>query len=219
MQRKILLFILILFLPFLSHASELHFGGKIGFRSGLSFQADATLSKLAKGFPFQIRGSAAYTSLDPGKPLAARRVFINNATNGTPEETSWMWDVRLDMLYPVKWFSLKEAYFFAGPRYSWFTGRFDFVGGNEDFDIYCDSWGLGAGLESHYSISKKVDLVLSAGLDYFITDYLHGHDTTYSSDGEIVNGRENYTYDDADEAINQPTFVPSFTIGVNYFFD
>jgi len=45
---------------------------------------------------------------------------------------------------------------------------------------------------------------------------MHGHDTTYYSDGETVNGREDYTYDDADEAINQPKVVPNISIGINY---
>jgi len=126
---------MVLLIPFAINATDLHLGTDIGFRSGFSFQVKSTVSNLAKGFPFQIRATAAYTWLDPGKPLAARRVFINNNTNGTPEEDGWFWDTRLDILYRVNWFSLKNAYFFAGPRYSWFTGRFDFVGGNEDLDF------------------------------------------------------------------------------------
>lgn len=158
----------------------------------------------------------SYNSTDPDKAWAARRIFINNNTGGTPEKNGWFWDTRLDFLYPVHWLSLKRAYFYAGPRYTWFTGRFEFVGGNEDFDVYSDAWGLGAGLEAHFAINNKIDFVLGAGLDFYSTDHMHGHDTTYYSDGETVNGREDYTYDDADEAINQPKFVPTISIGINY---
>lgn len=209
---------ILLLLPLLTNAGNLHIGADIGFRSGLSLQANGVFSNFAKGFPFKVRAAVSYTSLDPGKPLAARHIFINNNSNGTPEKEGWIWDTRLDFLYPVKWFSLKNAYFFAGPRYSWFTGRFDFVGGNEDFDIISEAWGIGAGLQTHYAINNKIDLVLCAGLDYYITDHMHGHDTTYYADGEIVNGREDYTYDDANDAINQPTLVPNISIGINYLF-
>ncbi len=215
MQRE-LKYILIFIFPVFLTAANLDLGGDIGYRSGFSLQVESTVSHISPHFPFKLRLAGAYTSLDPGNPAAARRIFINNATNGTPEESGWMWDVRFDVLYQVDWFSLKDAWFFAGPRYSWFTGRFDFVGGNEDFDIYCDQWGLGAGLQTNFALSRKLNLVFSAGLDYFITEYLHGHDTTYHSNGEIYNGRENYNFNDADEAINQPTFVPKISIGFSY---
>jgi hypothetical protein len=208
--------LLVILVPLFVNAGDVYLGTDIGFRSGLSFQLNGTATNIAAGFPLQLRFAAAYTSLDPGTPLAARRVFINNNTNGTPEKKGWMWDLRFDLLYKVKWFSLKDAYFYAGPRYSWFTARFDFVGGNEDFDIYSDQWGFGVGLESRMKIGKKVQLVLNGGLDYFFTDFLHGHDTSYYSDGEIINGREDYTYDDADDAVNQPKMVPKISIGINY---
>jgi hypothetical protein len=213
-------FILLLFIiPVSIYAGKLHIGGDIGYRSGLSFQAKGIISGLSKDLPFQLRMAASYTAVDPGNALDARHIFINNNSNGTPEKEGQVWDIRLDFLYPVNWFSLKNAYFFAGPRYSWFTGRFDFVGGNEDFEIYSDSWGLGAGLETQYAINNKINLVLSAGLDFYHTDHMHGHDTTYYSDGETVNGREDYTYQDADKAVNQPKFVPNISIGINYLID
>ena len=43
-----------------------------------------------------------------------------------------------------------------------------------------------------------------------------GHDTTYSPDGTNINPRHNYTYDDADEAINNPKFEINGLIGLNY---
>jgi len=215
MQKRCQLIVLFL-IPVFIYGGNLHVGADIGYRSGLSFQARTILSNLSRDVPFKLRLAATYSSIDPGKSLDARHIFINNNSNGTPEKEGWVWDVRFDFLYPVNWFSLKNAYFFAGPRYSWFTGRFDFVGGNEDFDIYSDAWGLGAGLETHYPLSKKINLVISAGLDFYHSDHMHGHDTTYYSDGETVNGREDYTYDDADEAINQPKVVPNISIGINY---
>ncbi len=216
MLQKLKYILLIILLPFLANAGNFHLQGDIGYRSGLSLQMGVMVSHFAKNFPLKFRIAGAYTSLDPGNPLAARRIFINNATNGTPEKSGRAVDLRFDLLYKVKWFALQNAYFFAGPRYSTFTATFDFVGGNEDFDINCDQWGFGAGLETNYAISNKINMVLSAGLDYFITDFIHGHDTTYYTNGEIYNGRENFTYNDADQAINQPKLLPKISIGFSY---
>jgi hypothetical protein len=38
----------------------------------------------------------AYTNMNPGNPADARKIFINDATNGDPEKSGWMWDVRFD---------------------------------------------------------------------------------------------------------------------------
>ena len=216
MIKVIKLIVLIFCIPAFMYAGNLHVGADVGYRNGLSFKAQGLISNLSKDIPFKMRLAATYSVVDPGNALDARHIFINNNSNGTPEKDGRVWDIRLDLLFPVSWFSMKNAYFFAGPRYSWFTGQFDFVNGNEDFEIYSDAWGIGGGLETHYAINTKIILVLSAGLDYYVTDHMHGHDTTYYSDGETVNGREDYTFDDADKAINQPKFVPSISIGINY---
>ena len=216
MKRILVIVLRMLIVPFTLQAGNLHIGGDLGYRSGLNLSVNGTIADLAKGFPFLIRTGISYTSLDPGNSAEARRIFINNATNGTPEKAGWIWDFRIDLLYHVNWFSLKNAYFFAGPRYAWFTGNFNYVGGNENFDVTSNEWGFGVGLETHYPISNNFNLILSAGLDYYGTDVLTGHDTSYNSDGEIINGRENYNYNDADSAINQPKFEPRLIIGFNY---
>jgi hypothetical protein len=43
----------------------------------------------------------------------------------------------------------------------------------------------------------------------------YGHDTSYSPDGVTVNGKHDYTYNDADAAINQPKFLPSLMVGIS----
>ena len=215
-MKNVKVLILLFFIPLFINAANWHIGSDIGYRTGLFFQAKGTVNNFAQDFPLQIRLAISYNSTDPGKAWAARQIFINDNQNGTPEKAGWFWDARLDFIYPVHWLSLKREYFYAGPRYYWFTGRFDFVGGNEDFDVYSDSWGIGAGLEAHFAMSNKIDFILGAGLDYYITDHMHGHDTTYYSDGEADNGREGYSYDDADDAINQPKLVPTISIGINY---
>jgi len=67
-------------------------------------------------------------------------------------------------------------------------------------------------------MSTKFDFIVSGGLDYYFNDTISGHDTSYSPDGENVNPRQNYTYDDANNAINQPGIEFRLMIGAGYSF-
>ena len=113
---------------------------------------------------------------------------------------------------------MKNAYVFAGVRNSMFTANFRFIGGNEDFDVTSNQWGVGAGLRTAFPISRNVSFVMSGGLDWYLSSTLTGHDTSYSPDGESVNGRNDYTFTDADEAVNQPKLHPVGMIGISYSF-
>jgi hypothetical protein len=193
-------------------------GISAGYGGGLGFQGHYAISDFAKDFPLLAKFSMGYASFDPGKPAEAREIFINDATDGTPEKKGRAWNFRLDLLYQVFSPELKRTYFYAGPRYELFTGNFKYVGGNEDFDITTKQWGLGFGLESYFSMSPKIDLLFNGGFDYFLPNTLSGHDTSYSPNGEIVNGRKDFTYNDADKAINQHKLVPRMMAGFSYHF-
>ena len=60
-----------------------------GYNGGFGLQLSGTISNFAKNFPLSARFGIGYTSTDPGKPADARKIFINNATNGIPEE-QWL---------------------------------------------------------------------------------------------------------------------------------
>ena len=98
------------------------------------------------------------------------------------------------------------------------TANFKFIGGNEDFDVTSNQWGLGIGLEGYFNITQNLQFVLAGGVDYFFAATLSGHDTKYSPDGDDVNPRNDYTYDDADDAINQLSWEPRAIIGLSYWF-
>ena len=193
-------------------------GLNVGYNTGLGFQGNLTISNFAQDFPFSLRFGIEYTSVNPGSPEEARIIFINDATNGVPEKNGNVWSFRMDFLYHVNIFSMRRAFFFFGPRYSQFTGNFQFIDGNEFFSISSNQWGLGAGLQSNYLLTHRLDLVLTGGLDYYFSSAIEGHDTSYGPDGEIINGRKNYTYNDADNAINQPKIVVKAMMGFNYYF-
>jgi hypothetical protein len=165
-----------------------------------------------------LRFAVGYTSCEPGDAADARRIFINDATNGTPEEKGWYWDYRFDLMYKFAVRSAADLYVTGGVRYAQFTGNFKFIGGNEDFDVTSDQWGLGLGLEGYFDISTRFQFVLSGGFDYYFDSTLKGHDTEYSPDGDDVNPRDDYTYEHASEAINHPELEGRLMLGVSYWF-
>jgi opacity protein-like surface antigen len=174
------------------------------------------VSNFTPSFPVMARLGISYVSVDAGRPLDARRVFINDATNGVPEENGRVWEFSLDVLYPVGLLSLQQAYVFGGLRHSRFSGNFKFVGGNEDFDIKSNHWGLGGGLEIYFPVNRRFDMVLNGGFNYLFSGRMTGHDTSYSPDGDDVNPRQDYNYSDADAAVGQPKLEPQFMLGFSY---
>ncbi|MEN8118285.1 MAG: hypothetical protein ABFS16_14965 [Bacteroidota bacterium] len=204
-----------------------HFSVEVltGYNAGFGTQANIKLTDFAEQFPFGLRLGAGYSVFNPGYSPDARRIFINNNTNGVPEKSGSAFDYRFDFLLPVSLFKIEHSYFVLGPRYSNFKGNFKYIGGNEDFDIISKQWGVGGGFESHFKMTRKVKLILAFGLDYFFNDTLTGHDTSYSPDNDNVNARKDnqndnvrFVYKDADDAINQPEISPRAMIGLSFGF-
>jgi hypothetical protein len=199
-------------------AAELRTGVQAGYRGGEGAELDVALSNFAKEFPLAIRVGLGYSVREAGKAADARKIFINDATNGTPEEHGSFLDYRFDLMYPFGWRSAKELYLAGGVRYSQSTTNFKFVGGNEDFDITSNQWGIGLGIEGYFAISQRLDFVVGGGIDYFFEAALVGHDTEYHPDGDNVNPHKDYTYSDADAAVNQPSINGRALIGLSYTF-
>lgn len=193
-------------------------GISLGYTGGFGLQGNLMVSNFAQDFPLSVRIALGYASFDPGDAWAARKIFINNATTGVPQKNGTDWNVRLDFLYRVNFLSIRRFYIFAGPRYSTFSGEFDFIDGNEFFKIDCNQWGVGLGAESYFMMIPNLDLVLSTGVDYYMNSTIDGHDTAYNPDGTSVNGRNGYTYDNADQAINQPKIMLRILAGFNFHF-
>lgn len=201
----------------------LHASIMTGYSGGYGIQADLLLKNITGEFPFDLRIGIGYSMFNPGIAADARRIFINNATNGVPEKSGRAFDCRLDFLLSKSIFDLNNSYLHIGPRYSSFKGNFRFIGGNEDFDVVSRQWGLGTGLENHFSVSARIKIIFSAGLDFYFPNTLKGHDTSYSPDNDNINPRDDnqngdieFVYKDADKAINQPKFVPRALIGLSF---
>ena len=191
-------------------------GLTMGSNGGFEAAFDWLFSDLAPGLPLDLRVGVGYASVNPGDPVAARHIFINDATNGVPQRSGRKWDYSLDVVLPLKGFLSSGTYIYAGPRYSRFTANFKYVGGNEDFDVRSNQWGFGVGLGSQFVISPRFALVIASGVDYLSMAELDGHDTSYSPNGETGNERDDYTFADADEAIDQPKVELRLMLGLRY---
>jgi hypothetical protein len=187
------------------HAAEVGSEWMAGYAGGPAGQVGVTLSHFVEKSSLSLRLGAGYSSLAPGDAAAAREIFINDATNGTPEKSGHALVWSLDFVAPLSGRPGSGWSLSGGPRYSRFTANFKYVGGNEDFDVRCHQWGLGGGAEYTAPMTSTVSLRLGAGADYFFPAALDGHDTTFYPDNQNVNARKDYTYEDADRAINQPS--------------
>jgi hypothetical protein len=228
--KQIVVLLCVLFIGIASNAygqkkakgpSKVSAGILTGYNRGYGIQANLALNRSASELPFDLRVGVGYTFLNPGNALDARRIFINNNTNGSPEKTGRSIDYRLDFMIPKPIFGISNSYIVLGPRGSSFKGNYQYIGGNEDFDVISHQWGLGGGIESHFNMARNFNLIIAAGLDYYLPSTLHGHDTSYSPDNDNVNARNDnenndtpFTYKDANEAIAQPAFMPYAMIGV-----
>ncbi len=200
--------------------SQLQASIMTGYSGGFSVQGNILLKNISNDFPFDLRAGIGYSMFNPGIAADARRIFINNATNGVPEKVGSAFDYRLDFMLKKTVFGISNSYLLIGPRYSSFKGNFKFIGGNEDFDVVSKQWGVGTGFENHFKVSERLEIVFSAGLDFYYPNTLKGHDTSYSPDNDNINPRDDnengdieFVYKDADKAINQPKFVPRAMIG------
>jgi hypothetical protein len=194
-----------------------------GYNRGFGIQANITAYNFPKDFPLELRFGIGLSLIDPGNAADARRIFINNATNGVPEKNGRSFDFRFDFMFPKTVFGNNNSYLLIGPRFSTFRGHFDYVDGNEVFDVTSTQWGVGAGIENHFKLTRKLSLILNYGLDVYLPGTLTGHDTSYSLNNDNVNPEENnqnndspFTYKDADRAIRQPFIMPHLMIGVNF---
>ncbi len=199
-----------------SYGTDFSAGLGVGYGQGFAMRGNGTLFNFAQGFPLGLEFGITYTPIDPGNALEARRVFIANATNGTPMKYGETWDLRMDLLYKVPLLGPHASFLYAGVRRSFFDGTFRYVGANEEFDVTGQEWGVGIGGKGLFSISSRVDLALTLGVDAYFDGPLHGHDTTYTPNNDNVNPHEDFTYKDASSVINMPKIVPVLMIGLNY---
>jgi hypothetical protein len=192
---------------------------ELGYHAGAGAAVAIAAERLAPGFPLGLRLGLGRATRNPGDAAEARSIFINDATNGTPQESGRLWTYRLDLFLPLRAGATQALCLGGGPRHTRFTGNFKYIGGNEDFDVTAHQWGFGLLLGSRHAIGGRTRLVFTGGIDYYLDATLQGHDTAYRPDDDHVNPRKDYGYEEADEAINQPELELRLMAGVAYRID
>jgi hypothetical protein len=215
-MRRIWAILLVMMAAMSALAADFELNLLAGTKGGASVKVGGMVTDFAKGFPLGLEGSVSYSWRDPGNAYDARRIFVNDNTNGTPEKSGYFWDLRLDLLHRVRALGMENLYLLGGARYSMFVGHFEYIGGNEDFDVTSNQFGLGLGARASFPMGSRIALTVLAGVDYYFPASLEGHDTIYRPDDENVNSKHDYTYATADEAINQLGVVPLLMIGLSF---
>jgi hypothetical protein len=192
-------------------------GIALGYNAGKGVDGTITAAHLFGASPIRLRLALRYAAGNGGDAQAARHAFINDATNGTPEDHGRTWGLKLDLLHPVGILPGHNTQAFFGLRHASFTGNYRLVGANEDFNVMSTNWGVGGGLETMYPVSRAMSVNVTTGLDYFLASRLYGHDTAYTPSGENqVNPRDGFSYADADRAVAQPKFSLIMMVGLQF---
>jgi hypothetical protein len=99
---------------------------------------------------------------------------------------------------------------FASGKQNVYSAFFVFTGGNEAFRVTTTQFGVGGGLDLVIqSEPGTTGLALGAGVEYYFKSRIDSHGTYfYTPDGTDSRPRNDYTYEDADAAINQPELRP-----------
>lgn len=218
MRMFALLTFVLVALPAVVHAGPFYGGLNVGYTGGLGIHATASFMDFTRDLPLSARLTLGYNSASAGDPYAARQIFINDNTNGDPEKSAHTWQFRFDLMFPTFEIGPQTLYLFVGPRYASYTANFNYIGGNENFDVTTSPWGAGFGFESWFVVGDTSDFVLQLGLDWYAESDISGHDTTYTPSGDDVNPRDGYDYAAADEAIDQPDLEVLAMMGMRFRF-
>jgi hypothetical protein len=209
-----------------AHALQKYSDILAGYYAGPSVSATMGFTDIFSKVPIAFEGGIGHSWTNPGDPALARDVWINGTDTGDEDaqKDGSVWDLGLNAVYPLnQTYGPVKFFVFAGPRYAHFDGHFEYVGGNEDFDVIANSWGLGGGLRGVLPLSKNFNAVLQLGLDYYFPTSIYGHDATYYPNNANINARNNqeegnntYTYADATNAVNVPRIRPRVMIGIQF---
>jgi hypothetical protein len=207
-----------------AHAMEKYDILMAGYYKGPSVSGTIGLANLFENVPIGAEIDLGYSWTPAGDGTLARRVFINDNTGGDEDEQSsgGVLDFGMNAVYPLnQTYGPVKFFAFGGPRYSHYDVRWDYVGGDEDFDIVANSWGLGGGLRGIMPLGKGFSAVMQLGVDYYFPTSIYGHDATYYPNDSNVNARTNnqgytYRYADAVSATTVPHLRPRVMVGIKF---
>jgi hypothetical protein len=189
-----------------------------GYRGDLAGTIGLGMRDLIPSIPIGARLTAgAVYQFDSGDATAARHIFINDNEGGSIEKWGLSHVLSLDITYKVLSGKNLRVEGYGGPRVSFYSAHFGFIGNNEVFAARSDSFGLGGGMQAVLRTGPRLAAVLSAGAEFYFPSRLYAHGTYYYTPSGVDQvPREDYTYKDADAAVNQPKFIPVAILGFEY---
>lgn len=199
-------------------AQNLHQGLQLGYYgdAGMNMTLDFENLNPQLGVSFGFHGGYSY-QFDSGNAEDARRIFINDATGGTIEKHGQAVRIGADIRIQLLQQNDIELRLYGGPRGSFYKGHYAFIGDNEEFDISSNQAGLELGFQGVLPVHERLDLTLSAGLSYFFPATLQGHGKyLYSPDGVDDNPRNDFAWEDADGAVDQPSLEIPVLLGIRW---
>lgn len=195
-----------------------------GYYNGASLAGALGINDVFEKVPVGFEIGLGYSWTSAGDAILARKVWINQDTNGDNDAQSsgGVLDFNMNFTYPLPTMVGPVKFLvYAGPRIAHYDVRFEYVGGNEDFDVVSWVYGLGGGLRASMPLGKKVDAIAQLGVDYYPRSGIYGHDATYYPDNSNINARTDgngytYTYQDAVNATTVPHIRPRIMVGVQF---
>lgn len=216
-MRKLILFII--FIPVALSSLETYQEVALGYSEDLGVYMGLRLDNLSTDSPFfiQARGGYIYQK-DPGNAEDARSIYINDGTGGSIEEYGESYLLALDLGYKLSQWNGQTIEVSISGLWNHYKAHFGFIGDNEVFAVKTSAFGLGLGGALRIPLSKTQNsLMIKTTVEYYPKTLIEAHGTFYyTPSGDDDNVRNDYTYEDADGAINQPEFRFSVLVGFLY---
>ena len=121
-------------------------GIEAGYYGDVGAMMNLSLREFSDNYPVSLRfaAGAAY-QFNSGQADEARKVFINDNEGGTVQDYGLSLMVLMDLTYRLARKNELSVHLYGGPRGSFYSAHFAFIGDNEDFAVPHNTFGLGAG--------------------------------------------------------------------------
>lgn len=215
-MKKIIALLIIVF-PVSIYAVQLYQEFAVGYYNDLGVTLGLRVEDSNSEFPFflQARIGSIY-QIEPGNAEEARKIFINDNQGGNIQEFGLSYLTSIDFGWKIQLKNALQLELNISGLVNHYEAHFAFIGNNEAFTVKSTTLGIGIGGSLRIGFSEsRTSVLIKGGLEYFPKSRIDSHGTFfYTPDGSDDNPRNDYTYEDADEAIFQPCLRPYIQIGI-----
>ena len=216
-MKRLSAFIFIILLPLSLCSLSVYQELAVGYYDDMGITLGLRLEDEKSHFPLYIQGRAGTTyQFEPGNAEDARKIFINDNQGGNIQEYGQSYMLALDIGWMMVQKDSMQLELNASGILNHYKAHFAFIGNNEAFTVKTTALGIGVGGAMKLDLSgSNSSLILKGGIEYFPKTRIDSHGTYYyTPDGNDDNPRQDYSYEDADESINQPVLRPYVMLGI-----